>query len=245
MNRQSFLPTCLWLLTVAMTLGHLQWLNAQEKLAAKQASPREPAEISREQTALVRLASKKVDEPKRVKAIVDLCKLFVEIGEHPEVDKNPTLQRVSVELQTRLRGIEDRLVSELRRSNIPEPESMIEAERAKRKTRGGYKTTTTASEFETSTASNAHGSSSSASDSGTNSETLENSSRPNGLGGPSGIDDMGWWLVDLIRHTVEPDYWDTAGGPGTVVYYGPSRALVIRGSWRVHEAVADMLSALR
>lgn len=49
----------------------------------------------------------------------------------------------------------------------------------------------------------------------------------------------------LVRLTVQQSYWDTAGGPGTVVYYGPSRALVIRGNWRIHEAVADMLSALR
>lgn len=220
-------------------------LFAEEKNATEKAVARDPAEISREQTALVRLTSKKVDETERVKAIVDLCKLFVEVGEHPEIDKNPTLQRVSTELQTRLRGIEDRLVSELRQRNIPEPESMIEAARSKRKSQARNSASSP-------TSSNSDSSSidSSNSDNSANIESLDSTSSRaglggRGLGGPGSIDEMGWWLVDLIRHTVQPSYWDTAGGPGTIVYYGPSRALVVRGSWRIHEAVADMLSALR
>ena len=129
----SRLCHCLLAATIALTQSH--FLLANDKPATKQSEPREPAEISRDETTLVRLASKKVDEAKRVKAIVDLCELFVEVGEHPEIDKSATLQRVSVEVQTRLRGIEERLAIELRRRNIPEPQSMIDIERAKRKSR--------------------------------------------------------------------------------------------------------------
>jgi hypothetical protein len=257
MSRQFLSRICRCLLTITIAFAQCDALLADDQPSAKQSEPRDPAEISRDETALVRQASKKVDEAQRVKAIVSLCELFVEIGEHPEVEKSVTLQRVSVELQTRLRGIEDRLTSELRRQNIPEPKSMIDAERVKRKSRASQPSwrmlpaseptlaaSPTASELDTSITASSDGSSSySSTESGANAA----GSPPNqtGLAGPGGMDDIGWWLVDLIRHTVQPDYWDTAGGPGTVVYYGPSRALVIRGSWRVHEEVADLLSALR
>ena len=41
-------------------------------------------------------------------------------------------------------------------------------------------------------------------------------------------------LIDLIKHTVEPASWDSAGGPGTVVYDAPRRALVIRQTAEFH-----------
>lgn len=253
---KRYLSPFFLLIACSMALTQLQMLSADDKLAIKQSEPREPAEISRNATTLVRLASKNVDEVKRVKAIVGLCELFVEIGEHPEIEKSVTLQRVSVELQTRLRGIEDRLTKELRRKDIPEPQSMIDAERAKRKSRASSSAIDgnlvsknvvgggTSRQSPNSATSDSTSTSSSASEVAT---AVPSGSTSNqiGLGGGAGVNDIGWWLVDLIRHTVQPDYWDTAGGPGTVVYYGPSRALVIRGSWRIHEEVSDLLSALR
>jgi hypothetical protein len=41
-------------------------------------------------------------------------------------------------------------------------------------------------------------------------------------------------LIDLIKHTVEPASWDSGGGPGTVVYDAPRRALVIRQTAEFH-----------
>jgi hypothetical protein len=41
-------------------------------------------------------------------------------------------------------------------------------------------------------------------------------------------------LIDLIKHTVEPASWDSAGGPGTVVYDATRRALVIRQTAEFH-----------
>ncbi len=241
------------LLAMATTLSSFSLLFADDKLDTNKAVPRDPGEISREATALVRLASKKVDEAQRVKAIVGLCKLFVEVGEHPDIDKSATLQRVSVETQTRLRGIEERITTELRRQQIPEPQSMIDAERTKRKSlatnsnpagTGSPAPTDTPTNDSSEDNTDSHDASPSEKNAGGNTASKP-ASNHHGLGGPGGVDDIGWWLVDLIRHTIEPDYWDTAGGPGTVVYYGPSRALVIRGSWRIHEKVADLLSAIR
>ncbi len=229
-----------WLAGLVFSFNVLLALVASTSFADENATtnsaPRDPVEISREETALVRLTSKKTDEVQRVKAIVGLCKLFVEIGEHPQVADNATLQRVSVEVQARLRGIEQRLISELRRRKIEEPQSMIDEQRNRRLGRNRN----FANQQSGNSAGEASGQSLSESASGSS-----NAMNFAGLSGPGDFNEMGWWLVGLIRHTVEPDYWDTSGGPGTVVYYGPSRALVIRGSWRIHEQVADLLSALR
>ena len=41
-------------------------------------------------------------------------------------------------------------------------------------------------------------------------------------------------LIDLIKHTMEPSSWDTNGGPGTITYDAPRRALVIKQTAEFH-----------
>lgn len=52
-------------------------------------------------------------------------------------------------------------------------------------------------------------------------------------------------LVDLIQNTVAPDSWDVRGGPGTIIYYNPLRALVIRQTGEGHDTIGDVLGGLR
>ena len=52
-------------------------------------------------------------------------------------------------------------------------------------------------------------------------------------------------LADLIWRTVRPDSWDVNGGPGTIYYWRPGRAMVARQTWEVHEDVADLLRQMR
>ena len=40
--------------------------------------------------------------------------------------------------------------------------------------------------------------------------------------------DYGPLLVELIRRTISPEFWDVHGGPGVIIYYQPGHALVIR-----------------
>lgn len=60
-------------------------------------------------------------------------------------------------------------------------------------------------------------------------------------GGPF---DNGWELVALIQQVIEPDSWDVRGGPGVARYFGPSRALVVRATYNVHEQIRDLLRSL-
>ena len=64
-------------------------------------------------------------------------------------------------------------------------------------------------------------------------------------GGGGGPADWGPELAALIERTIAPTFWDVQGGPGTVFYYRPQRALVVRATTEVHEDIAELLNDLR
>jgi hypothetical protein len=64
-------------------------------------------------------------------------------------------------------------------------------------------------------------------------------------GGRAGPADYGPDLVDLIERTINPDFWDTNGGPGTIVYFAPLRCLVITATGEMHQNVGGLVGGLR
>ncbi len=64
------------------------------------------------------------------------------------------------------------------------------------------------------------------------------------LGGGA-VNDHGQELIELIERTIKPDFWDTAGGPGSIFYYRPLMALVVSATSEVHDNVGGLLHALR
>ncbi len=190
----------------------------------QQPEPRSSKQILLEIRELEKQASAtKAAEPERARAIARLCGVFIELGEHPDITDNRALQSLSVQLRARLRGLERRTVKELRRRQVPEPTGLSATKASSVQSRPPYSG---------SSASSSHVGDSAWQDSGV-------------VSGAAPGPDFGWGLVNLIRQTIQPDYWSVAGGPGKAIYYGHSRALVIHGSWRVHEEVAALLTALR
>jgi hypothetical protein len=57
--------------------------------------------------------------------------------------------------------------------------------------------------------------------------------------------DNGQQLVDLIQTVIRPDTWDINGGPGSIYYWRPGRALVIRQMGDVHDDIGGVLGQLR
>ena len=55
-----------------------------------------------------------------------------------------------------------------------------------------------------------------------------------------GVPDYGPALVNLIKTTISPDFWDTNGGPGVIVYYPPLRLLVIRATSEIHYQIGGL-----
>jgi len=73
---------------------------------------------------------------------------------------------------------------------------------------------------------------------------VETQAHHDALGGAARLD-FGRELVDLIESTIAPDFWDVNGGPGTIVYYAPLHALVVRATGEVHDEIGGVISDLR
>ena len=52
-------------------------------------------------------------------------------------------------------------------------------------------------------------------------------------------------LIELIERTIDPDFWDVNGGPGTIMYYPNLQCLVIRATGQVHEKIGGAVGGLR
>jgi hypothetical protein len=65
------------------------------------------------------------------------------------------------------------------------------------------------------------------------------------LGGRAGPADHGPELVDLIERTINPAFWDTNGGPGSIYYYAPLHCLVVRATSEVHAKLGATVEGLR
>jgi hypothetical protein len=60
--------------------------------------------------------------------------------------------------------------------------------------------------------------------------------------GPGG--DYGPQLVELIQRTIAPRSWDVNGGPGSIYYWQPGRAIVVRQMDAVHDDIGNLLRQL-
>ena len=70
------------------------------------------------------------------------------------------------------------------------------------------------------------------------------SGRPSGAFAVGGAFDNGWQLIELIQRVVEPDFWQSRGGPGTIQYFALRRVLVVSATTDVHEQIRDLLRML-
>ena len=59
------------------------------------------------------------------------------------------------------------------------------------------------------------------------------------------VSDHAQELIDLIQRTISPQSWDVNGGQGSMFYYRPLMALVVRTTSEVHGDVGGLLEALR
>jgi hypothetical protein len=71
---------------------------------------------------------------------------------------------------------------------------------------------------------------------------------PTGLlarGGAAQIDANAQTLIELIERTIDPDFWDVNGGPGTIFYYPNLQCLVVRATGEVHGKIGGVLGGVR
>jgi hypothetical protein len=68
---------------------------------------------------------------------------------------------------------------------------------------------------------------------------------PAAAGQGGGQKDDGQALVDLIQTVISPEHWDVNGGPGSIIYFGSMRVLVVRASDDVHHNLGGVMENLR
>jgi len=64
-------------------------------------------------------------------------------------------------------------------------------------------------------------------------------------GGAMQMPDHGQELVELIQTVIRPETWDVNGGLGSIYYWYPGRALVVRQTDEVHGEIGGVLDQLR
>jgi hypothetical protein len=212
---------------ILMTLAVLAADNTEN------ASPRAYHELRRDLDQLLRDEAGAKDYAQRSAAVHAIAALYGEIVRDPRLKTSPTLQQYKARLWRRLVDVKEDLKRQaaqrerLRERSMPrdELERLREAEAA------------AAGE----------------------SQLLADQLALVGysLGGPAQVFaagggafggapvDHGAELVRLIEHTIAPDFWDTNGGPGSIFYYAPLHALVVRATDDVHGSVSGLVDGLR
>jgi hypothetical protein len=64
-------------------------------------------------------------------------------------------------------------------------------------------------------------------------------------GGGAVVGDNGQELVDLITRTINPQFWDVNGGPGTIVYYAPLQCIVVMATGEIHHQIGGVIGGVR
>lgn len=68
--------------------------------------------------------------------------------------------------------------------------------------------------------------------------------RTHGANGGGIIEQNADDLIRLIQKTIEPSFWDVNGGVGTIAFYAPLNALVIRATEDIHYKIGGSISRL-
>jgi len=197
--------------------GVLPW-----QLAAQTETGRRYHEIEKDLRQLLTLEATTQSESERLATIYEMLPLYREIASDPRRLASPTLERYRIQLRSRLMQIQARLKRQLARQKDSPSRAMSLAEA----------TTNALIDQMSLVGASAGGPSQLFSSRGA-------------FGGAAVGPDYGLALVELIQTTIQPDFWDVHGGPGTIVYYAPLHALVVRATSEVHHKIGGAIKVIR
>jgi hypothetical protein len=182
---------------------------------------REVSAIRKEVSALLRTEAKD-DDAARYRQVQRMSQVYLEIVGDERFVSSPVLQQQKSKLHTRLLKIRD----ELKRQRSTDKRTVD-----KRPTDNDQQQREIAASMA------AH---------------LQLASQS--LGGPSAVFegasggapvDYADDLIDLITETISPTHWNVNGGEGSIMFYRPVLAIVVRASSEVQSGVGGLLGGLR
>ena len=170
-------------------------------------------------------------------ALLTIIKLYKELKADPRLETSPTLQTNQKKLFVRMSRIKRKIVAKQRKKRGRVPRRNRRSRKSLSQIQNEQKWQRISKEADQSLAS-----------------VLSLSSFS--LGGPSQVfaatqkrggaaADDGQELVELIESVIAPDFWDTNGGPGSIRYYQPLHALVVRATSEMHHSIGTTLKQLR
>ncbi len=196
--------------------------------SAPAVAPRRYHQIESDLSAALRAETHAKTPEERAAAVRKMCDLYGELTADPRLEASDVLKSYRAKLWSRMTRIKRALEQRLARQSGGAPgRAPSQAE------------TQAIQDAATSLASQMSYSSSTL---GGPSYVLAHSGAAFGGGA---VTDHAQELIDLIQRTISPQSWDVNGGQGSMFYYRPLMALVVRTTSEVHGDVGGLLEALR
>ena len=199
---------------------------------SEQVEPRKFHEINADLRALFRREARATTDADRASAIFEMTELYQEIRRDPRLETSETLTTYKAKLWSRLTRIKadiNKYISRAQRRGGTVTQALPELSE---RDQGNASLAAATTSGHLGMAGSALGGPASVFSQG-------------GARGGRPIPDYGPALVALIERTIAPEFWDTNGGPGTIVYYQPLMCLVVRATSEVHHLIGGATGALR
>ncbi len=191
------------------------------------AAPRRYHEINNDIRAALRAETHARTQEERATAIRKMCALHDELSRDPRLELSGTLKSYKAKLWSRMTRVKKDLQRQLSDTASKSAAALGDADLAAM----GEVTSSMADQI------------------GFLNYTMGGPSyvfsQSGGALGGGMVNDYSQELIDLIQRTIKPDHWDVAGGPGSMFYYRPLMALVVRATSEVHGDVGGLMGALR
>ena len=201
-------------------------------------APRRVHDIGVEMRRLLRAQARARSDLESSRSVEQMCTLFQEVVRHPRWESSDRLLAYKAQLSARLRKVSLGLQRQLSRRQREafrrtyEPEILAATDRFAEELQWMAATLGGPAQL----VAYAQGLS------GTSSAFGQ---RPVGAAGGRATADEGQQLVELIQRTIMPEFWDRNGGAGTIVYYAPLHALVVRATREVHQRLDGLFQGAR
>ena len=199
--------------------------------------PRRVHDIGVAMRGLLRAQARARTDLESYRFVQQMCSLFREVVRHPRWESSDRLMAYKAQLSARLRKVSQRLQTQLSRRQREafhrayEPDTLAATDRFAKElqwmgaTLGGPAQLLTFAQ-------------------GLSGASTVSASLALGGAGGAAVNDA-QQLIELIQRTIMPEFWDRNGGPGTMVYYAPVHALVVRATRGVHQRLGGLLQGAR
>ena len=209
--------------------GNLDDPLAASQVAGRLENPKPPSrsytQIDRDISAFLRNEALAKSDFSRAAAIRDLCTLAIEVRYHERFESSLMMQTLKNRIRSRLEKIARKTARKYRTQKLADNEILL-----------GEGADEPDLDLLLSQNLQLAGFSSGG--------PLTFFSRTHGANGGGIIERNADDLIRLIQSTIDPSFWDVNGGVGTIVFYSPLNALVIRATEEIHYKIGGSISQL-